>query len=794
MGSGRDRVLARMATFAACLACIFALAVTAAQARQAGVTVSALRSVSAGSLASVGGRVHPARTILVRAQRKSGRRWLTVASGTTTSAGVFALTFQAQRRQGVSVVRVVAVRSGRVVAVSSARRLRVGRANGPIASGIHAIVLEPSAVKSVPSPGDSGQLVYAGGNTVKAGQVIAVGQGLATPYGFLGRATSVTMKAGETIVETVPATLLEAASNGSIDTSISAQSARARAAAKPRFSCMGSALASFGAEAGFSASMALTADWTLLGGLQSASLTANASATGGLEAEIQGALTCSLRSTTVSQFNLPTQRFLVDGVIPIVITPQVTVYVDGSAHAEAATSTSVDTGFSASAGIGWTKAGGFAPIASFEPHLQFTPPDLTASGDVAGNLTPTILVLIDGIAGPKISLRGGLNLAAERSATPWWKLTAPVLLTGELVVPPLKLKSGPLKIYEHTFTLDEAMSITPTDLADATEGTPYYEPLTVTGGKQPYSWAVTSGRLPQGLTLDSATGVISGTPTTSGNSTFEVTVKDNLGSTESAKYSLTVTGALTIKPATLSDATEGTPYQETLTAEGGEEPYTWEKTSGALPPGLELDRATGVIAGTPTATGESTFEVTVTDKHGVTATGKFTLAVAPATTGAYPIAFTASVNVPRYFEATYLPNGGAKIAVTGVEAADCNSPSYTKEFCYYEFTGVTGTLYGDEQPEEGIFVPCSNPAQEAVNELGFGGTFVLGIPSDGTGNILLDATDTAPSLDGCFAGIAVKSPESGSPWVPGSQTSSWTVVDATGVGGVVGTITINWQY
>ena len=87
-------------------------------------------------------------------------------------------------------------------------------------------------------------------------------------------------------------------------------------------------------------------------------------------------------------------------------------------------------------------------------------------------------------------------------------------------------------------------------------------------------------------------------------------------------------GGIKINPPTLPGATEGEPYSATLTAEGGEAPYTWAVTAGALPEGVNLDPSTGGdLSGTPTKSGESTFEVTVTDKLGATAKAQYALKV-----------------------------------------------------------------------------------------------------------------------------------------------------------------------
>jgi hypothetical protein len=138
-------------------------------------------------------------------------------------------------------------------------------------------------------------------------------------------------------------------------------------------------------------------------------------------------------------------------------------------------------------------------------------------------------------------------------------------------------------------------------------------------------WSVVSGSLPPGLTL-SASGLLTGTPTAAGTSTFTVQVSDDALSIAKASFTITVSvpAITTISP--LLQATVGLNYSQTLSASGGALHYTWTISSGTLPPGLSLSSA-GVITGTPTAEGTANFTLKLTDAAGNTTTQSFTIVV-----------------------------------------------------------------------------------------------------------------------------------------------------------------------
>ena len=146
-------------------------------------------------------------------------------------------------------------------------------------------------------------------------------------------------------------------------------------------------------------------------------------------------------------------------------------------------------------------------------------------------------------------------------------------------------------------------------------GQSYSDPLAANGGVSPYAWAVTSGSLPPGLTLQSF-GYIFGTPTQLGSSSFVLQVSD------SSVPPVAVTEAITLKVtppflnlpgSPLSPAPVNVLYHSQIPISGGTPPYTLGISSGTLPLGLTLDPATGYIDGTPTQVGTYNFTALGTD-------------------------------------------------------------------------------------------------------------------------------------------------------------------------------------
>lgn len=165
-------------------------------------------------------------------------------------------------------------------------------------------------------------------------------------------------------------------------------------------------------------------------------------------------------------------------------------------------------------------------------------------------------------------------------------------------------------------------------------GKSYSHDLAASGGSPPYTWSVTAGALPGGLSLDPASGSLSGTPTVAGNFTFTVQAVDTNGASGSKAFTLAIAAApapaLTITTgATLPGGTVGASYSQTISASGGTPPYSFAVTGGSVPPGLSLN-ASGTLAGTPSSANNFGFTVQVKDASGATATQAFTLAIAPA--------------------------------------------------------------------------------------------------------------------------------------------------------------------
>ncbi len=207
------------------------------------------------------------------------------------------------------------------------------------------------------------------------------------------------------------------------------------------------------------------------------------------------------------------------------------------------------------------------------------------------------------------------------------------------------------------------LSITTTSLTAANVGVAYTAVLSAAGGTQPYTWSLPAGSLPPGLSLNAATGQITGTPTNAGSFGFTARVTDAANATRDVDLTIAVTSTFAIAACPTAAATIGVSYASSLNAVSGQSPYGWSISAGGLPAGLALNGVTGVITGTPSAAGTANFTVQAKDAGGAVATRACNISVV-----AGNLSITTGAD---------LPQAAASVPYSQTLAAGGGQPPYT---------------------------------------------------------------------------------------------------------------------
>ena len=293
-------------------------------------------------------------------------------------------------------------------------------------------------------------------------------------------------------------------------------------------------------------------------------------------------------------------------------------------------------------------------------------------------------------------------------------------------------------------------SITTTSLTDGTVGAAYNATLEASG--DPTSWEITEGTLPAGLTLAESTGVISGTPTTAGTSTFTVKAESSYGS-DSKELSITINEPATISVTgvSLNQSALTLTEEETATLTATVQPanatnqnVTWTSSNTSVAT-VQNGTVTAVSAGTATITvttadggftatcavtvrpdippANPNYRITVEATQGGTVTADPTAAKAGATVTLTPVPdrgyqvgsvavtdrFGDAVAVTEQADGTYtftMPNGQVTVTVTFAEAP-LPFPDVTEGDWFYDavrYAYETGLMDG---VGDNLFAPNS---------------------------------------------------------------------------------------
>jgi CshA-type fibril repeat protein len=356
---------------------------------------------------------------------------------------------------------------------------------------------------------------------------------------------------------------------------------------------------------------------------------------------------------------------------------------------------------------------------------------VTAHNSVGDAATSTITIVIDALPVPPLFVSAlppivgvigtaypSYTFVATGSPTPTFTVSSGALPTGLSLDPTTGVLSGtPTAAGTFTFRVHAASSagsvttglltvlVTPTATVPSfTAATPpntgsvatLYGPYSFAASGSPAPvYARASGNLPPGLLLDPLTGELTGLPLIAGSYTFTVSATNSAGTDTSSPITVTVAlhapaapdfAALTIP----STGQIGTPFPSYTFLTSGFPDPTFAVASGSLPAGLSLDPNTGVLSGTPTAAGTSTFRIAATNATSTVTTGAITITVtAPnsgpeAPTGVSATAGVASLTVSW----TAVPGATSYTASDDPGSASCTT---TGTSCVMGATAGTAT-------------------------------------------------------------------------------------------------------
>ncbi|TAG06387.1 MAG: choice-of-anchor D domain-containing protein, partial [Cytophagia bacterium] len=304
------------------------------------------------------------------------------------------------------------------------------------------------------------------------------------------------------------------------------------------------------------------------------------------------------------------------------------------------------------------------PVITFSPlslpnglvNTLYTPQVLSASAPGLSN-DYTITLTTGSVAGMSFD-----------SPTATWSGTPTTQGTYSLTFTATHNTANCSTTYTYNFVVACAtVTITPL-LPVATVGTAFSQVISQTGANPPFTWSLSAGTLPAGITFDGATGTLSGTPTEAG--TFNITVSLDLGGCVVPQPYAWVVNCPTIVFAntTAVNAVAGASYTLDASTTGTTQTPTYS-VSPALPNGLILDGATGQITGIPTVTAPSTtYTVTVSQTGGVcTAIQAYTFAVNCPTIVLNP-ATLPSPTVGNIYNQTLLTTGNASAVTFAVSS------------------------------------------------------------------------------------------------------------------------------